>query len=107
MKKFTTDAYGDVVVPAAAQRTQFLPDVALAEFPDYYEVTAGLRGTSPNDVTVSFRDQVLTLASDSPTNPTPDLFRYSIGLPSDASAEDVSCTFGDDKIVVAIARERL
>ncbi|MCC6914671.1 MAG: Hsp20/alpha crystallin family protein [Rhodospirillaceae bacterium] len=107
MKTFTTDAYGDVAVPAAARRTEFLPDVALAEFPDYYEVTAGLRGISPDDVTVSFRDQVLTLASDSPTNPTPGLFRYSIGLPADASAEDISCTFGDDEIVVTIARECL
>lgn len=107
MKSFNTDAYGDVVTPAPAQRTEFLPDVALAEFPDYYEVTAGLRGMSPDDVTVSFRDHVLTLTSDSPTNPSPNLFRYSIGLPEDASEENVTCTFGEDEIVVTVARECL
>jgi HSP20 family molecular chaperone IbpA len=114
MKTFSTDASGDIAAAIPLDRTIFLPDVSLSEFLHCFQIKASLRGVPFEDVTVSLRDHILTIAGDSlgttaQSDDTPSSavgpFRYNIGLPDDADEDDIECQFGDDELLVTIRRQ--
>jgi HSP20 family molecular chaperone IbpA len=92
-------------------RLDLLPNVALVEYVDFYQIIVNLRGVAEDDVTVSVRHHVLTITGDASAESHEDdenaqtgAFRYNVGLPDDANEKDVSCEFGDDDVVLTIGR---
>jgi len=100
--------------PATAipvEQIDFLPNVVLVEYVDCYQLIANLRGVAEDGVTVGLRDYVLSIAGDCASDLVEDdgchqlgAFRYNIGLPDDTDAEDISCAFGDDEVILTIGR---
>lgn len=93
-----------------------IPNVALIESDDFYQITAMLPGSSMRDIDVSLEDGMLTIACerrleasedrDDPyaENGCPGSFRCNICLPDDIDEGQVVGLFCDETLAMTIGR---